>query len=147
MPMFLSSPAVFLIMSKAQAAVEYTVLIAFTLMLLAVVWFYSKTTISKSTEDLNVEYAKNTVEKLKDAANFVFVQGKPASVKISVYIPNNVREIRIYNTTVYFRVLVGGRYSDVYAYTMGNVTGNISLIYGYQPLIVRAEEGYVNITY
>lgn len=134
-------------MSRAQAAVEYTVLIAFTLLLLAVVWLYSKTTVSKSTEDLNVEYAKNTLGKLKDTANFVYVQGKPASVKITAYIPNTVKEIRIYNNTIYFRVLVSGRSVDMYEYTLGNVTGNISLIYGYHPLLVRAEDGYVNITY
>jgi hypothetical protein len=57
------------------------------------------------------------------------VHGHPSKLRIRVYVPPSIREMGIEggnNRTVYMRLDSAPQYTDVYAVTRGNITGDLS---------------------
>ena len=76
----------------------------------------------------------------------VYMQGYPAQYSEYIILPNNVESIIIDGNTLLINLRTGNLTASISESTLGNVTGNISVQQGGHKVIVKSEEGYVNIT-
>lgn len=132
---------------RGQVTTEYVIIVGFMLVILLVLWAQTTFTISSTTADLRVAYAKHAVTKIAEAADAVYVQGPPAKFSIYVTIPDSVAYSNVTGHEVSISVFTYGGVTDVYAETLGNVTGCLrSNVPGTHRISVEAvEQGSTNV--
>ena len=131
---------------KGQVAMEYMVMFGVCLIIVTVLWFYVDSNTSATNWELQAAYAKHAVNKMVEAADMVYVQGYPARSTIYVVFPNNVDSVLIEKNIVMLNIKTGNLTASISDYTLGNVTGNISVQQGGHDIVVKSENGYINIT-
>lgn len=134
---------------KAQASLEYMVMLALSLGVFAAILYVISTLISTSSTQIGVDSAYRAVDRIGESADFIYVHGHPSKTQINVYIPPNTEEMSIQHNTVNMRLSVGPSYTDVYTVTRGNLTGNLSAVTheGYYVFTVESTpRNVVNIT-
>jgi hypothetical protein len=102
-------------MSRAQAAIELTLIASLMLMVLFILFEFGETKIIESASVLQVSEARNTVDRLAKAAIEVRNEGVGARRKIYVTIPDRVNPDRILigNYTITIGVYVKDNTSDI----------------------------------
>jgi hypothetical protein len=93
-------------------------------------------------DDLNVDYARQIVLKIAHAADLVYAQGPPAQFVVEVNVPDGVEEASVSGQEILLKMRVGNALTDVHAATVGNLTGNISIMQydpGLVPVTVKAQ--------
>jgi uncharacterized protein (UPF0333 family) len=131
---------------KSQVAIEYMILISVILLLLAPIWLYLMLSRTQIQDDLSISYANDAVNRIKDAADLVYIQGNPARVKISVYIPDNVQAIEFLSNTIIIHLRTSAGVVDIHAESLAQLNGSLPTQSGYYQVLVKAEQGYVNVT-
>lgn len=116
--------------AKAQASLEYMIMLAISLTIFSAVIYVTSILITSSSLQVGVDAAQRAVEKLKTAADFVYVHGHPSRTEVNVYIPPNVENVTILDTnnSVVVRVSVGEGYTDIYSVTKGKIRGDLSFV-------------------
>ena len=133
--------------NKGQAAMEYMTMIGLSLLilmgLLVVVHFLT----ASATEQMNMNAAHDAVNKLKEAADFVYIHGHPTTITVYVNIPKNVingSDTYISDRTINLGMQLGDDVNDIYAVTKGNVTGTLPTTEGYYVFVVNSTGDSVN---
>ncbi len=137
--------------SKGQASLEYMVMLAISLAVFAAVLYVTSILISTSSVQVGVDSANRAVEKLKSAADFIYVHGHPSRTEVNVYIPPNIENMDIVgrNNSLRARVAVGETYTDIYGVTKGKIYGDLSYVdkEGYYVLRVESTSPHtINIS-
>lgn len=137
--------------NRAQASLEYMVMLALSLIIFSAIVYGTSVLISSSSIQVGVDSAQRAVEKLKGAADFVYVHGHPSRTEIDVYIPPNIENMVILptNNSILARVSVGETYTDIYGVTKGKVYGDLSDVTKEGYYVFRVEttsEDSINIT-
>jgi len=131
---------------------EMLVTLAFALVMLIpiVVLVYLQT--SSGSEQLAVDQAQQSVNRLKNVADTVGAQGPPSKATVNVIIPSRVNRITVGNGSspgreIVFTLRAAGGTTDIVATTLYNVTGvdlaNITRS-GTYPVSVEAVDNYNN---
>ncbi|NYZ78839.1 hypothetical protein H0N99_01695 [Candidatus Micrarchaeota archaeon] len=137
-------------MRKAQAAVELTVLAAFIMLVLFMLFEFGQTKLNENTSVIQVSQARNTVDRLAEAAIEVHNEGVGARRKMYVTIPDSVNPNRILigNGTITIGVYVANGTSDI----SSSQTGFTIMQGGFFPTTpgsywvwVIGKQGYVQI--
>jgi len=136
----------YIIFMHGQAAFEYLMLFAITLSLLSVLVLYSQQMTARNREDITVANAITAVNKMVEAADIVYTQGKPSQITLSVYIPERVSSIEFNNSVIIMTVNIGSTPNDIFATSKAPLQGNISTTSGMKKIKIIAEDSYVNIT-
>ena len=131
---------------RGQAAFEYLVLFSIALLLLGILVWYSQNVTESNREEIIVANAINAVNKIVEASNIVYTQGKPSQLTLDVYIPERVTSIEFNNNIIIMRVGIGSATSDIIATSKAPLQGNLSSDSGVRKIKVIAEENYVNVT-
>ncbi len=132
---------------RAQAGIDYFVVIAMLLVLLSPFWVYLYDSLNRSQDDLRIAYAKTATSKIKEAADLVYAQGSPAQATVQVYLPKSIDSTNVTSDSLVITVRVAGGKSDVVSTTRAaQLEGSLPVIEGYHSIIVKAPDGYVNIT-
>jgi len=136
---------------RGQITTEYVIIVGFMLVILLVLWAQTTFTISSTTADLRVAYAKHAVTKIAEAADAVYVQGPPAKFSIYVTMPDNVFNSSVEGHEISISVYTYDGVTDVYEETLGNVTGCLRhLVPGTHRISVEAVQigsyNWVNVT-
>lgn len=133
---------------RAQAGIDYFVVIAMLLVLLSPFWIYLYDNLNRSQDDLNIAYAKTAASRIKEAADLVYAQGSPAQATVQVYLPKSIDSTNVTSNTLEMKIRVaGGTTSDVVSTTRAaQLQGSLPATEGYHSIIVKAMDGYVNIT-
>ena len=131
---------------KAQAAVEFLIIVSVALMIILPVTFYAKQSLIGYKDDTKISLAENTVKKLGESVDWVFSQGPPAKLTLEIYIPNDVNEISLDNKTILFKVKTSAGVSDVFYETVAPLNGSLPITSGYYFVSLTAYRDYVNIT-
>jgi hypothetical protein len=131
---------------KAQAAVEYMTVIGIGLIILTAILYYSTRSFQNYKEDTNVLSAKNTVDKVGENVDWVYSQGYPSRVQISVYIPDDVEMASLANRTVLMRMKSTSGTKDIFYNTIGDMQGSLPENSGFYHLSIAAVNGYVNVS-
>jgi uncharacterized protein (UPF0333 family) len=154
---------------KGQTAFEYLVLFSLVLIILSFLTYYAQDMTERNREEIIMSNAVIAVNKIAEAADIVYTQGKPSQITLSVYIPEKVYSIEFSNKMMIMRINVSSGSSDIFATSkapfccssycssLGCPTsciniGCISTDSGTKRIKVKAEkndttgESYVNIT-
>jgi uncharacterized protein (UPF0333 family) len=122
-------------MRKAQVSIEYMTMLGLSLIALFAIWFYVNSSNDNVQQNLRVEFGRQTVSRIADAANMVFAQGPPAKMYVEINNPEGViyaipfttgqcdkREVSLTISTLH-----GGN-TDMVAPVSVNVSGNLSFL-------------------
>jgi uncharacterized protein (UPF0333 family) len=137
--------------SKAQASLEYMVMLALSLLIFSAIVYGTSVLIQTSSLQVGLDSAKRAVDKLKGAADFVYIHGHPSRTEVNVYIPPNIENLTLLDTnnTIVARVSVGETYTDVYSVMKGRVYGDLTDVNKEGYYVFRVEstsENAINIT-
>ena len=132
---------------RAQSSFEYMMIFGLAIAFAIPVWVYVTSLQQSAGEELSMSYAENAVNQITSAADLVYVQGPPAKVRLSVYIPSRVEMINISNKTVNFRVLSSAGASDIFSDSVANLSGTLSSSEGMYWVNVESMGDYVQITH
>ncbi|MBI5224670.1 hypothetical protein HY989_02275 [Candidatus Micrarchaeota archaeon] len=131
---------------KGQAAMEYMVMLGFALAIVLPLWLYVNTTIGESKQNLDVTYAKVAVNKIRDAADSVYVQGPPAQVPLVLDMPDNIASTSINGREIQIKLYSQDGQTDIYAVAQSSLQGTLPTRSGRISILVKAESNFVNIT-
>jgi len=137
-------------MRKAQASLEYMVMLAISLAVFAAILYVTNNLIATSSAQIGVDSAFRAAVKIKEAADFIYVHGHPSKTQINVYIPPNIEQVSIdNNNSISVRIGLGQYYTDIYQVTKGRIYGNLSSLKreGYYVLDVESQpDNTINVT-
>ncbi|MEM5836254.1 MAG: hypothetical protein QXR09_01385 [Candidatus Aenigmatarchaeota archaeon] len=131
---------------KAQVALEYLMIISFALMVLLPYALHLQTVSQNLREDNNLAIASNSLQKIGQAADWVFSQGEPAKITILVQIPANVEEISFAGKMMKWKVRTSAGLSEIYYISSANLTGSLPTTPGYYNLLIQAMGNGVKIS-
>jgi hypothetical protein len=135
---------------KAQASLEYMVMLALSLGIFAAILYVVSTLVATSSVQIGLDAAIRASDKMREASDFVYVHGYPSKTQVNVYIPPNVESVDILdNKTINVRIAIQDSYTDVYDIAKGTILGNMSAITreGYYVLSVEANaDNTINLT-
>ena len=131
---------------RGQAAFEYLVLFSIALLILGILVWYSQQATERNREEIIVINAITAVNKIVEASDIVYTQGKPSRITLSVYIPERVESIEFNNNLIIMKIGIGAGTSDIIAESKAALQGNISTDSGTKKIRVIAEDNYVNVT-
>jgi uncharacterized protein (UPF0333 family) len=131
---------------RGQAAFEYLLLFSLILGILSFLTFYAQQMTDRNREEIMISNAAIAVNKIVEASDIVYSQGKPSQITFSIYIPEKVNSIVFSNKMIIMKIGVSSGFSDIFATSKAPLQGHISINSGSKRIRVKAEENYVNIT-
>ena len=131
---------------KGQTAIEYLLLFSLVFMILAILTSYAQDMTERNREEIIMSNAVIAVNKIAEASDIVYTQGKPSQITLSVYIPEKVYSIEFLNRMMIMRINVSSGSSDIFAESKAPLQGSISTTSGTKRIRIKAEGSYVNIT-
>jgi hypothetical protein len=131
---------------KAQIATEYMIIIAFALMILVPYTIYLTSVSQNFSQDNSLAVASNSIKKIGQNADWVYSQGIPSKLDISVVIPDNVQNITISGKEILCKVMTSAGVSDIYYDSIANLTGNLTTSPGQYNVIIQAVANGVQIS-
>ena len=136
--------------AKAQASLEYMVMLAISLAVFASILYVTNNLIATSSSQIGVDSAFRAALKIRESADFIYVHGHPSKTQVNVYIPPNIENVTIdNNNSINVRIAMGSYYTDIYEVTKGKVYGDLTVLKreGYYVLNVESQQdNTINIT-
>ncbi|MDI6825579.1 MAG: hypothetical protein QMD36_00040 [Candidatus Aenigmarchaeota archaeon] len=131
---------------KAQAASEFLIMVSVALTILIPLILLVNQSLMDYRDNTKISLAKEAVRKLGENADWVFSQGPPAKVTVEVYIPEDVVSASLNNKMILYQIRTSAGVTDVYYYTVSNLTGTLPEKSGYYFVSLTSFSKYVNIT-
>ena len=140
---------------RGQAAFEYMVLFSIALLLLGILVWYSQEVTEANRGEIIVANSISALNKIVEASNIVYTQGKPSQITISVYIPEKISSIEFNGNLAIIKISTEAGISDIIAKSKApfcclepcsNTQYCIPPDSGMKKIKVIAEENYVNVT-
>lgn len=131
---------------KLQIATEYLIIVSFALMVLIPYILYLYSASLQYQEQNSLTIASESVKKIGEACDWVYLQGEPAKLTLKILIPKNVENITFLNKTIVWKVRTSAGVSDVYYNCLANVTGYLPNREGEYLVSVEALKGGVKIS-
>jgi uncharacterized protein (UPF0333 family) len=131
---------------KGQTAIEYLLLFSLVFAILAILTSYAQDITERNREEIIMSNAVIAVNKIAEAADIVYTQGKPSAITFSVYIPENVNSIIFSNNMINMKINVNSGINDIFAASKAPLQGSISTDSGTKRIKVKSEGSYVNVT-
>jgi hypothetical protein len=131
---------------KLQIATEYLIIVSFALMVLIPYILYLYSASLQYQEQNSLTIASESVKKIGEACDWVYLQGEPAKLTLKILIPKNVENITFLNKTIVWKVKTSAGLSDVYYNCLANVTGYLPNREGEYLVSVEALKGGVKIS-
>lgn len=125
-------------MVKGQASMEYMLIFGFSLVIVGILWVTSSSNIENTQWELQLAYGKNSVARIAQMADSVYIQGEPAQMQITVYFPENTRGIYIQDNSITIEMLWKGVLRNVTSYSIANLTGSLNPGPGQHNVILTA---------
>ncbi|VVC72278.1 Uncharacterised protein [uncultured archaeon] len=133
----IKSPSAITFGLRGQASMELLVTVAFAVMMLVMVIGLAYLQMNSASDQLALEEAQQSVNKLKNVVDAVSAQGPPAKAIVEINIPKGISNITIGSDTppyigreIIFKVQtsVSSQPSDVPKTTLYDVTGDLHTI-------------------
>jgi len=131
---------------KLQIATEYLIIVSFALMVLIPYILYLYSASLQYQEQNSLTIASESVKKIGEACDWVYLQGEPAKLTLKILIPKNVENITFLNKTIVWKVRTSAGLSDVYYNCLANVSGYLPNREGEYLVSVEALKGGVKIS-
>lgn len=125
-------------MKKSQASSEYLIIVGFVVGItipLMLVYF----TFANDVNDQIVASQLDQIAKsIVDAADTVYFLGEPSQTTMKVYLPANIKEVRIINKVVDYKIKTKAGVSDIAYISSANLTGTLPISSGVHFITVKA---------
>jgi len=112
---------------KAQAGVEYIIIVAFLLVVLTPIFMYS---LDISLTSVKTARSRDVVESIAITADNICSMGG-GKTDVDVYLPYGIQYYVIANRTVKLGIDIDGNVGEAFSMTLCNVTGSIPIREGY----------------
>ncbi len=120
---------------KGQSSIEQLTITALGLTFVAVIFYFS---INFSNDSTRVSQAQDTINKLANAADYVYALGPGSKDVVTVYMPQGMRYANLTGSTIIIRVSLSSGDSDVFANTKAQLVGTLPQFSGPQDITVTA---------
>ncbi len=120
---------------RGQSALEQIIITSLGLAFIAIIFYFS---ISFATDNTRVSQAQDTINKLANAADYVYALGPGSKDVVTVYMPEGMRYARVVNSTIQIRISLSSGDSDVFANTKAQLVGSLPQFSGPQDVTVTA---------
>ena len=127
---------------KGQAALDYMIIAAFSLVLIIPVFYYA---VVYSSDSIAVAQTTDAVNTIAKAADNTYSLGEGSLQKVQVNVPNGVESINITSNLVVMRVTTTTGTSDVVAITKAPVNGSLTNVAGTYFIVLNNTGPFVNI--
>ncbi|MGM5485250.1 MAG: hypothetical protein ACQEP1_05260 [Nanobdellota archaeon] len=124
---------------RSQYAAEYLMVFAFSIMILVPVIFLITEETEQVKTKLHSERAFSTAQKITETALKVHYLGEGSMSRISVMIPENIKDTEIRDREVLLTLRDQGLETDIYHTSRINLTGSLPSRPGKYELKVRSE--------
>lgn len=121
-------------------------MVGIAILMIVPLWFYVNGEVGRTRQEMEVAYARVAVNKIRDAADAVYIQGPPARTYLELNFPDNIRSTSVGSREILMKLATPGGETDVYAVTIGGVQGSLPTRAGLVRILVKSEGNYVNIT-
>ena len=131
--------------NKAQAGVEYMIIVGFVTFIVISIFGLSIFYSSQTKDQIKLNQIENFAIQLINSAEAVFFAGEPSKTTLRLYLPEGVKNLEI--STDYLIVTVGvstGENKRAYKSRVP-IQGNISSGEGIKKISLEARETYVQI--
>ncbi len=131
---------------KSQVSIEYMSIVFGFLLILTPLWVYLFNYSNGLGYQISINYAQDFVDGVRDAAEFVYTQGSPATIPLRIHVPSNVVNINSTGSTLSVYVSTPAGVSEIFSDTNFNITISVPISKGEYLLKIKAEGGYVNVS-
>jgi hypothetical protein len=132
--------------SRGQVAIEYMIVVSFALMVIIPYALYLQDVSTSFARDNDLSMASNDVQRIGQTADWVYSQGPPSKMQLTLSIPSGVEDITFVNKTMTWRMRVGSGYSDIYYNSVAPLNGSLPTVEGYYNILVSSTGTGVDIT-
>ncbi len=128
---------------RAQAAMEYMILIGFLLVLLVplVTIFYSKS--AETAVQVRTQQTQALGQKIADSAESVYYLGQPSKFQFRANIPDGISTVTFTNKAIIFEVDANPGTSDIVIPSAVNLSGSLIISQGVHVITVENKGAYV----
>ena len=129
-----------------QAATEYLIVIAISLLFLTPVILMGNNAVVDLKRTTDNVVARDAVDKITDMSRIVYAQGAPAKITDKVRFPGNILSTTVSNQMIIIKVSAGSASNDIFNIVDFNVTGSLPTTSGVYRISVEAIDYGVNIS-
>lgn len=116
---------------KGQASLEQLVVTGIGIAFIAIFFYVA---LNFATDNVHASQAKDTVDKIAKAADYVYALGPDSKTTIDVYMPGGIESIEVSGNRVYMRISLPSGDADVFANTQAQLNGTLHAIAGAQEI-------------
>ena len=129
--------------NKAQAAFDYMMIAAFSLVMIIPVFYYA---ITYSTDSITTAQAKDAVDTIAKTADNTYALGEGSLSRVQVNIPSGIQSASVGNNTILLRLRTASGVSDIFAITRSPVSGTLPTKVGNYFIITNNTGSFINVT-
>lgn len=130
--------------TAGQVSIEYLVMVAFLLVVVAVLSVYS---FSYLGQTVSIQKAQNATDKIANAANSVAALGSGSTAIIQVEFPSGVQSASITGRQITLTIQTGAGLNSVSSYTDANISQtSLSTQAGFHNLSIASSDSNVVVT-
>jgi uncharacterized protein (UPF0333 family) len=107
---------------KAQVAMEYLIILGFAFLLTAPLLIIFYTQSNSINDDVTASQSAKAAAEIIDAADQVYYYGAPSQKTISLYFPQNIKEITCSGKALVMKISAKGGTSEIVSWSAGNIS-------------------------
>ena len=132
---------------KSQAAIEYMAVVVISLLLVTPFILLAQKSIKDMESKIDLIGAKETLDKIGDAAKIVYSQGDPAKLTVDVKFPKNIKASNITHQMMYFIIETNSMNNTIFKLFDFDINGTLPTDYGTHTIVLSNINNVVNISY
>jgi len=132
--------------NKTQSGVEYLIIIGFVTLAITTILIAAYFYIGLTRDKINMNQVEVLANKIISSSESVFFAGIPSQTTITIYLPNNIRNIEFQNTELIITASTStGNIKRAFTSKVP-LQGSIQLGEGSRKLTIKAESDHVEIS-
>jgi len=130
---------------RAQSSFDMllTFMIGISIIIATLVYVNSAQT--ESLTSYNINAAQNTVNKIAEAADTIFLQGNHSKIVLTLSFPDGISQATVGSNTVMLKLRIKSGETDIYQMTKEPVSGSLPTSSGSHRIVVENMGDYVSI--
>lgn len=122
---------------KGQASLEQLIVTGIGITFIALIFYFA---INSANDNVQAAQAKDSVDKMVKAADYVYSLGPGSRHTIGIYLPQGVEFVNISGKRIHIQVSIPSGNSDAFANTRANVSGNVQTTGGARKITLNYNE-------
>jgi hypothetical protein len=131
---------------RSQASLEYTMIIAFSLLMIIPIIIIFGNEKENTKTKINVFQVDQIAQKIADTSSKVYYMGAPSQSTIKIKMPYNVENIEIINKEIIFYLKSQNNIITIIGLSDVNMTGSVSSNPGFKNILIKAKDNNVEIS-